>query len=128
MAPSVIEPNLSVVFEYRSLIIFPAPCDESANLVRRSTSQAGSFKASYSGDWNVHKRSVRTLCDRWKFHGSASAAFLGSSRESGVVQGGFGEGEAVFRESSTGSGTVHFACGGTKSGIYRDNWSGTLFY
>jgi hypothetical protein len=71
------------------------------NLIRPSTSQGGSFKASYSGNWNIHTGQCGTFCDRWKFHGTGTATFLGSSRESGAVQGGFGTGNAVLRESSS---------------------------
>lgn len=118
-----------------------APGTTNANRVARSTSKGGSFKASYSGNWNIHTGQCGTFCDRWKFHGNGTATFLGSSRESGAVQGGFGTGNAVLTESSSKQNFIRVHVSGAfcsphlsftvagGNGIFKDaTGSGTIHF
>ena len=69
-------------------------------------SQGGSFKASYSGEWNTHKGGCGPFCTSWKFHGSGSGTAIGDSREHGVVKGGFGSGDAVMIQTGSSGNSI----------------------
>lgn len=80
------------------------PAAQSFN--QRFPSQGGSFKASYSGEWNTHKGGCGIFCTSWKFHGSGGGPALGDSREHGVVKGGFGSGDAVMIQTGSAGNTI----------------------